>query len=207
MTPQSTGYRAFRVAIAAIALILTLNSMGWAASERVLYSFHGKDGDGPVNVIVGAGGALYGTTVAGGRATKSCLYKGCGVIFRLALGTDGKWHETVLHRFAGTDGWFPEGPLVADKAGNLYGTTVNGGTTCSQLGCGVVFEVVRGNAGRWTFKVLHDFAVTDGANPYAGLIFDSKGNLYGTTSGGGNANACTGGCGVVYKLAPDGQGN
>jgi uncharacterized repeat protein (TIGR03803 family) len=82
---------------------------------------------------------------------------------------------------------------------------VNGGPSCSQLGCGVVFELVRGQDDKWTFKVLHDFAVSDGANPYAGLVFDSKGNLYGTTSGGGNM-ICTGGCGVVFELSPAGQG-
>jgi uncharacterized repeat protein (TIGR03803 family) len=210
VTPQSTQYRTFRAALAAIALILTLNSMGWAASEKVLYRFHGKDGDGPANVIVGAGGALYGTTVAGGTATKSCLYKGCGVVFRLALGTDGKWHETILHRFTGTDGWFPTGSLIADKAGSLYGTTVYGGPNgCSGLGCGVAFELEKGNGGKWTYKVLHYFFQQqgDGLQPYAGMVFDSQGDLYGTTSGGGNFSVCLGGCGVVFKLAPDGKGN
>lgn len=123
------------------------------------------------------------------------------MVFRLTRGADGKWHETVLHDFAGSDGKYPNGALVADRAGNLYGTTVNGGPTCSQLGCGVVFELVRGNGDKWTFKVLHYFALSDGANPYAGMIFDSKGNLYGTTSTGGNTSACPPeGCGVAFKL-------
>ena len=177
----------------------------WAASEKVLYRFHGKDGWSPNTVILGSDGALYGTTAVGGA--NSCLGQGCGVVFKLARGADGKWRETVLHNFAGSDGQGPVGPLVFDNGGNLYGATVYGGPSCSQLGCGVVFELVRGDGNKWTFKVLHDFAVTDGANPYAGLIFDSKGNLYGTTSYGGNTNACTGGCGVVFELAPDGKGN
>ena len=177
----------------------------WAASEKVLYRFHGADGNVPGSVIQGPDGALYGTTGEGGA--NPCQGQGCGVIFRLTQGTDGKWREAVLHNFTGSDGWFPEGPLVADKAGSLYGMTVYGGPSCSQLGCGVVFGLVRGNGNKWTFKVLHDFAVTDGANPYAGLIFDSKGNLYGTTSYGGNTNACTGGCGVVFELSPDGRGS
>jgi len=193
-----------------VMLLLALASHAWAASEKVLYAFHGNDGWGPASVILGPDGGLYGTAVTGG--TYYCdgnPYGLCGVVFRLALGADGKWHETVLHNFAGSDGKFPAGALVADKAGNLYGTTVNGGPSCSQLGCGVAFELVRGSAGKWTFKVLHDFALSDGANPYAGMIFDSKGNLYGTASSGGNVSACSeeGGCGVVFKLTADGRGN
>jgi uncharacterized repeat protein (TIGR03803 family) len=187
-------------------LLLAFCLTSWAASEKVLYSFHGKDGWPGGSVMLGSDGSLYGTTVGGGTNSCSGSSFGCGVVFRLTRGTDGKWQETVLHDFAGSDGWFPNGTLVADKTGNLYGATVNGGPSCSQLGCGVVFELVRGQDDKWTFKVLHDFAVSDGANPYAGLIFDSKGNLYGTTSGGGNMSACTGGCGVVFELSPAGKG-
>ena len=205
MTPQPEKDGTTRALLIGFRLLLALCATSWAASEKVLYAFHGQDGLGPNSLIVGPDGGLYGTTELGG--TNTCLARGCGVVFRLSRGSDGKWHETVLHDFAGSDGWFPNGALVADKAGNLYGTTVNGGPSCSQLGCGVVFELVRGKAGKWTFKVLHNFALTDGANPYAGMIFDSKGNLYGTASGGGNTSACTGGCGVVFKLTPDGKGD
>jgi uncharacterized repeat protein (TIGR03803 family) len=194
--------------LAGLLLMLAVASGAWAASEKVLYAFQGTDGNGPVNVIIGPDGALYGTTVEGG--TNSCLGQGCGVVFRLARGADGEWRETVLHDFAGSDGWFPEGGLVADKAGNLYGATVHGGPNgCAGLGCGVVFELARGKAGEWAFKVLHNFALTDGAEPYAGMIFDSKGNLYGTASSGGNISACSdeGGCGVVFKLTAGGKGN
>lgn len=186
-------------------VLLAFCLTSWAASEKVLYAFHGKDGLGPLNVMLGSDGSLYGTTYEGGTNSCSFSTSGCGVVFRLTRGADGKWQETVLHNFSGSDGWFPNGTLVADKSGNLYGTTVNGGPSCSQLGCGVVFELVRGQDDKWTFKVLHDFAVSDGANSYAGLIFDLKGNLYGTTSGGGNT-ICTGGCGVVFELSPAGQG-
>ncbi len=190
-----------RTAAMLCALLLAFCLTSWAASEKVLHAFHGTDGCGPNSVMVGPDGVLYGTTVAAGTSTCSAEDIDSGAVFQLRRGSDGKWSEIVLHLFTGNDGWAPVGPLVADKAGNLYGTTAYGGL-CSQLGCGVVFEVLRGNGDNWTFRVLHYFNVTDGANPYAGLIFDSKGNLYGTTSGGGN-NACEGGCGVVFELSPD----
>jgi uncharacterized repeat protein (TIGR03803 family) len=186
--------------LSGLALILAVASGAWAASEKVLYAFQGTDGSVPTSVIIGPDGALYGTTVAGGA--NSCGGNGCGVVFRLTQGADGKWDEMVLHDFAGSDGQYPNGALVADKAGNLYGTTVYGGSSCSDPGCGVVFELVRGSAGEWTFEVLHNFALTDGANPYAGMTFDSKGNLYGTTSLGGNTSECNPpeGCGVVFEM-------
>jgi len=195
--------------LAGLVLILVAASGAWAASEKVLYAFHGTDGCGPTSVIVGADGALYGTTEAGGTST--CSGDGpSGAVFQLTRGSDGTWTETVLHLFTGSDGSFPNGALVADRAGNLYGTTVYGGPNgCSGLGCGVAFELERGSGGEWTYKILHLFfqKVGDGLQPYAGMIFDSKGNLYGTTSGGGNTSACEGGCGVVFELSPDGKGN
>jgi uncharacterized repeat protein (TIGR03803 family) len=195
--------------LAGLALILVIASGAWAASEKVLYAFHGTDGCGPTSVIVGADGALYGTTEAAGTTT--CSADGpSGAVFQLTRGSDGTWTETVLHLFTGSDGSFPNGALVADKAGNLYGTTVYGGSTgCSNRGCGVAFELERGSDGTWAYKILHLFFQKqgDGLQPYAGMTFDSKGNLYGTTSGGGNFNVCTGGCGVVFELSPDGKGN
>lgn len=105
-------------------------------------------------------------------------------MFRLTQGSDGKWRETVLHNCAGSDGWFPEGPLVADKGGNLYGVTVYGASNgCSNLGCGVVFELEKSRGGKWTYKVLYNFHSGGGLWPFAGLIFDSQGRLYGTHVG------------------------
>lgn len=123
---------------------------------------------------------------------------GCGVVFKLKKGLDGTWTERVLHKFAGPpqDGQRPVGNLVRDKQGNLYGVTYEGGAS----GKGILFGVDA--TGHET--ILHTFtdAPTDGANPQAGLTIDSSGNLYGTTSSGGGAARCGGGCGTVFKITP-----
>jgi uncharacterized repeat protein (TIGR03803 family) len=113
----------------------------------------------------------------------------------------------IIYSFAGgTDGAYPYSDLIVDAAGNLYGTTSSGGTSCNNYGCGTVFELIRTQDG-WKHKVLYSFAggSNDGANPTTGLVFDSVGNLYGTT-GGGAYNCYGGGCGTVFKLAPNSQG-
>jgi uncharacterized repeat protein (TIGR03803 family) len=105
--------------------------------------------------------------------------------------------ETVLHTFTGKDGDTPFAGLIADKAGNLYGTTAYGGAgSCS---CGTVFRV----APDGTETVLHSFVGSDGDDPMGGLLLDASGNLYGTTYYGGKSG-CVTGCGVIFKLAPDG---
>jgi uncharacterized repeat protein (TIGR03803 family) len=106
--------------------------------------------------------------------------------------------ETVLYSFDGTDGFYPKAPLVRDTKGNLYGTTVYGGTYAGGLeGCGTAFELTP--AGIET--ILHNFGetATDGCNPQAGLVRDTEGNLYGTTSFGGTYDY-----GTVFELAPSG---
>jgi hypothetical protein len=124
----------------------------------------------------------------------------------------------VLHSFSGgTDGSSPVANLVADAAGNLYGTTPNGGANINcegnaAIGCGVVFELSppKQPGGPWKETVLYRFTGgADGAEPRAGLVFDQAGNLYGTASEGGNLNGslCTAGdltlgCGVVFELSP-----
>jgi uncharacterized repeat protein (TIGR03803 family) len=142
-----------------------------------LYSFAGKpDGGIPYGALVlDSSGNMYGTTRSGGA------YSG-GTVFELTpSGT-----ETVLHSFGhGTDGKFPYAGLVRDSNGNLYGTTLNGGTA----GLGTVFQLAPNGAE----TVLHNFTGTanqDGSSPYAPLIRDGAGNLYGTTLGGSNG-LCT----------------
>jgi len=144
-----------------------------------------------------------------GFARLSKALAGCS--FALALSaTVGAVHAgklRVLHAFAGMpDGEQPQGSLVEDTAGNLYGTTIVGGQKgkCFQggYGCGTVFKV----APDGTESVLFAFdGKTDGGLPAAGLIADGAGNLYGTTSSGGDPACDDGyGCGVVFRLAPDG---
>jgi len=182
----------------------------------ILHQFTGgADGAFPdAGVIFDAAGNLYGTTFAGGDVTACPSHGGCGVVFKLAPNPDGTWTESVLHTFAGApDGAVPEAGLILDATGNLYGTTFVGGdpTACPSfpgfpVGCGIVFELKPNPGGTWTESVLHVFTDADGANPFAGLIFDSAGNLYGTTRDGGASTACPGGCGVVFKLAPNSDG-
>ena len=103
---------------------------------------------------------------------------------------------TVLHSFTGPDGANPYDGLISDPAGNLYGTTFNGGSGCLPYStCGVIFELERGG----NLTVLHAFSGSDGSNPSASLLRDSAGNLYGTTKYGGNNDGCAG-CGVVFQL-------
>src|ERR1039458_8091731 len=157
--------------------------------ETVLYSFTGgADGGNPSSgVIRGSAGNLYGTTQVGGTA-------GAGVVYKL----DTTGHETVLYSFTGgftggPDGGYPYAGVIGDSAGNLYGTTYQGGTA----GKGTVYKL--DSAGHET--VLCSFpAGADGENPYAGVIGDSAGNLYGTTTSGGTANA-----GVEYKVESAGE--
>jgi uncharacterized repeat protein (TIGR03803 family) len=171
------------------------------AGTRVLYSFKGgSDGAAPLSRLLLIGGDLYGTTSRGG-GTGCERGQGCGTVFKIA--SDGS--ETVLHAFQGgqADGAVPEAGLIADKQGNLYGTTTEGGGgDCSKhgKGCGTVFKV----APDGTTTVLHAFAGHRfGEIPAGPVIADKDGNLYGTTLLGGHS-CDSKGCGIVYKLAPDG---
>src|SRR5262249_3802776 len=126
---------------------------------------------------------------------------GSGVVFELKPNPDGSWTESVLHSFMGTDGAIPRAGLIFDAAGNLYGTTNNGGPYSD----GVVFKLAPNPDGTWTESVLHSFAGADGSAPQAGLVSGGPGNLYGTPANGG-ACVCIDGCGVVFKLAPNPDG-
>jgi uncharacterized repeat protein (TIGR03803 family) len=176
----------------------------WA--ETVLHEFSGQDGNGPLaSLVFDPAGNLYGTTFRGGTLS-DCDSLGCGVVFKLAPTTNGKWIETVLHKFKGSDGGSPMGSLTFDAEGSLYGTTAYGGSDpsgCGGVGCGTVFRLTPGTNGNWSEQLLHTFNSNGkgGAEPLAGLAFDTAGNLYGTTYGGG---ACP--YGTVFKLTPSTNG-
>jgi uncharacterized repeat protein (TIGR03803 family) len=165
--------------------------------ETVLFSFAGgKDGANPqAPLVMDAKGNLYGTTAAGGTS-------GNGTIFKLALPKKqgGKWNEKVLYSFGpGTDGKVPVAGLTFDAAGNLYGTTSAGGSD----GYGTVFQLKASKSG-WNENVLYNFQMqSDGGVPYAGLVFDKSGNLYGAATDGGDG---TNGGGTVFELTPGSSG-
>jgi uncharacterized repeat protein (TIGR03803 family) len=157
----------------------------------VLHRFRGTDGSFPQGVIRDSKGNLYGATELGGSGT-GCGGSGCGLVFKLS--SAGKY--TVLHRFTGgTGGYFPNGGMILEPNGNLYGTTLFGGDPSCV--CGVVFKL--GPTGKET--VLHKFTYDDGAYPNGGIIRDAKGNLYGTTPTDASCGEY-GVCGLVFKLSP-----
>jgi uncharacterized repeat protein (TIGR03803 family) len=170
-------------------------------TETALYAFKGgpgSDGRNPyASLIADSNGNLYGTTYNGGASN-------AGTAFELTPPaiTGGAWTETVLHAFTGgSDGRYPQGSLILDNKGNLYGTTTEGGAS----NVGTVFELrpPATTGGAWTETVLYAFTGdsftggSDGAVPRTGLIADSNGNLHGTTALGGASNA-----GTVFELTP-----
>jgi uncharacterized repeat protein (TIGR03803 family) len=168
-------------------------------TAKILYSFGlGLDGWGPNSLVFDAQGNLFGTTLKGGAYNQ-------GTVFKLTQQTAGTWTETILYSFCPNfnqncpDGTGPSPGLVFDSAGNLYGTTTNGGAYAE---LGVVFELSPQKNGTWIETVLHSFGyAADGAEPTAGLTFDSAGNLYGTTYRGGTNLS-----GTVFGLSPGANG-
>jgi len=165
---------------------LTPGSDGWTYS--VLYNFGSRshDGSDPMDApVLDAKGNMYGTTYRGGR-------DGDGTVFEMRPGRNG-WCERLLWQFNSSDGAGPEGAVVFDTRGSLYGTT-NGGTSN-------IFELTPKANGSWKETVLYDFSNPEnGFAPVSGLVLGTEGILYGTTALGGTGS-CYDGCGVVYKLA------
>ena len=165
-----------------------------ARTETVLYNFPGYHGDagrpGSGDVVFYQGN-LYGTTILGGSA-------GVGAVYELTPSGE----ESVLYSFTGgqQDGSYPWSGVIFDGSGNLYGTTTAGGDPACLGGCGTIYKMTPSGSG-WTEKPIYYFTGgSDGAAPYGGLIFDQKGNLYGTTVSGGSG-------GTVFELKPKPEGS
>src|SRR5689334_524760 len=175
--------------LAASFIFLTMAAPAFAANETVLQSFNGKNGANPrAGLIFDTSGNLYGATERGGTGSGTGCTSGCGTVFEL-VNSGGKWAHKTIHNFTsnGKDGIGPQASLIFDGAGNLYGTTRYGGSNCLQSGgCGSVFQLTPSTDGKWHEKVLYSFcsraSCKDGAKPYASLVLDPSGNLYGTTS-------------------------
>jgi uncharacterized repeat protein (TIGR03803 family) len=180
-------------------------STGGAWSERNLHNFdiNGTDGYYPsAGLVFDAAGNLYGTTFTGGA-------NNLGTVFELALMANGNWHETLPHTFSFSetstgmfDGSYPFAALASDGKGNFYGTTSTGGNSDQ----GAVFEMTPAAGGGWTEATIYSFTfdlngTTDGGVPMAGLVFDTSGNLYGTTYFGGAYVSGQAG-GTVFEITP-----
>jgi len=157
-------------------------------TEKIIFSFNGTNGQLPNSTpVFDPAGNLYGTTEFGGAPCS------CGTVYRFNQHSNGTWSETVLYAFDKNNGSEIAGPPVFDSAGNLYSASTAGGTQA----LGLVFELIPNTTGYWTERILHDFGGTpDGAAPYAGMIIDSAGHLFGTTSGGLVNN------GTVFEVIP-----
>jgi uncharacterized repeat protein (TIGR03803 family) len=174
---------------------LSPNSDGtW--KRTTLFEFNGKDEGGSprAGLAMDAAGNLYGTTTANGEF-------GDGTVFELSPLKDGAWKLTTILPFNGENGAVPQAHLILDAAGNLYGTTIQGGNSACNAGCGTVFELSPAADGTWKHTTLLEFNGKDGASPYCPLVFDASGNLYGTTAGGGKF-----GDGTIFELLPESDG-
>ncbi len=160
---------------------------GW--QQQVLYSFQSDDGVPTSGLAWDAAGNLYGET--GGGANDA------GMVYELSL-SGGTWVRTVLYSFVDqSTGSFPLGGVVLDAKGNIYGTTQAGG---DPFGLGTVFELSPDGKGNWTEQVIHAFGrAKDGGLPQAGVVFDSHGNLFGTTLAGYSG-------GTIFELTPQAKG-
>lgn len=179
---------------------LSRTASGW--KFNVLHSFAGgNDGAEPNAGLLKYSGSLYGTASMGGNPVCTGFpFPGCGVVFRLSPSAGGGVNYQVVYFFGQTaaDGAYPFSSLIADSAGNLYGTTLGGGTA----GGGTAFKLSSASQG-WQESTLYSFGATgDGYDPAAPLALDSLGNLYGTTQFGGGP----GDHGIAFRLTPHSDG-
>jgi uncharacterized repeat protein (TIGR03803 family) len=160
---------------------------GGTWTYKKLYDFQGMPSDGslPIGTLtLDKSGNLYGATANGGN--EECFGYGCGTVFELVRPAtrSGKWTENIVYVFQNLpDAAHPYSGVIFDGAGNLYGTTQQGGIYGSTYGgFGTVYELSPISGGGWTESLLYSFAnLTDGGGPRAALVMDKHGNLYGTT--------------------------
>jgi uncharacterized repeat protein (TIGR03803 family) len=198
--------------------IFKLTPSGSSFTGSVIYSFKGhKDGSAPASPLVSDnGGTLYGTSYGAGICYRGQYFNiDCGTVFKLTPSGSG-YVKTTLYTFKGkTDGIAPNGGLLRDSNGALYGTTSAGGVQdCGYFGggCGTVFELTPTSSG-YSEKILHAFGKSshDGYYPASALIADKSGDLFGTTAVGGSDGCLipppdyTEGCGTIYELTLSGS--
>ncbi|HEV3279301.1 MAG TPA: choice-of-anchor tandem repeat GloVer-containing protein [Terriglobia bacterium] len=189
-------------------------------TQTILHHFTGEgnpDGVSPSGgVAFDKAGNLWGATAFGGAGDSSTCGDPdgglglCGTVFELTPNANGTvWTESTLYSFAdASTGWNPFSGVILDQAGDLVGTTENGGSALQ----GTVFEVTPEGSGKVTESLIHQFdGEADGSFPQTGLTLGAAGSLYGVGFvGGGTAFVCTensdGGCGIVYKLTPGSDG-
>jgi|SRR5579859_4290705 len=185
--------------VAAVFGLVASTSGARASTVTTAYQFDGATGMAPRNGnLLFSGGAIFGSTYGGGANDQ-------GAIITVPLTADGT--GTLVYSFTGTQGAHPNGSLVADAGGNLYGTTQGGGAA----NVGTIFKLIRPAAagGAWGFSLLHEFAGSpDGAMPIVGLTFGPDGALYGTAKFGGTgtcvAPGVMNGCGTVFRITTGG---
>jgi uncharacterized repeat protein (TIGR03803 family) len=193
----SKAWRTLGLGLACAAIAFSIAPRARAQSETIIYSPQGTNGDyaAPSVWAKDGSGNLYGVT---------WFAPDFGTVFELSPAASG-WTETTLYSFQGApDGQEPSG-LVRDAAGNLYGTTLYGGshnTPNCIASCGIVFELSPTSQGTWMETILYEFTgKMDGGNPFYGLVLDRAGNLYGVTLSGGAYQV-----GTVFKLSPSNGG-
>jgi uncharacterized repeat protein (TIGR03803 family) len=175
-----------------------------------IFEFNGTDGEYLAGRLsIGPDGVLYGASSGGGQQQCMGYGGGCGLIFSMrpprsvCASVACPWKETVLYQFdlaSRVDGSHPNGGLIFDASGNIYGTTQQGG----MFGAGTVFQLTPSQGG-WTETVLYNFgqSPSDGMSPNGNLIIDRAGNIIGTTFGGGNPDCL---CGTIFQLTHNASG-
>ena len=210
VTLQNGGNADCELGCGTIFRLKPTSSGGWRASTLRLFdwTFNNQGAKVPFGrVTFDAAGNLYG--VAGGGTYNDVWSTTFGVVYKLSPSSAGQWDQTILYSFCpGTtvncnNGTDPVAGPILDSSGNLFGTTIDGGFYNN----GTVFELTPSSSGPWSETVLYSFTGgTDGANPTSPLIFNTAGDLLGTTSNGGDVNCVFGPCGVLFQLTSSSGG-